>query len=56
MKTVTKIKPKIVIFTAVKKTLYVAWACFRNGQTRDICVLLTSSHFDLGRRWIALSK
>ena len=30
MKLVEKIKLKIVIFTAVKKNLYIAWACFRN--------------------------
>ena len=30
MKIVEKIKLKIVIFTAVKKSLYIAWACFRN--------------------------
>ena len=36
MKIVEKIKLKIVIFTAVKNSLYIAWACFRNGN-HQIC-------------------
>ena len=38
------IKLKIVIFTAVKKSLYIAWACFRNGNT-------DSSTNDKGRHY-----
>ena len=30
MKKVIKIKPKIVIFFSREKSLYIAWACFRN--------------------------
>ena len=36
MKIVKQIQRKIVIFTAVKKMLYIAWACFRKkGISRD---------------------
>ena len=31
MKIVEKFQPKIVIFYSCEKSLYVAWACFRNG-------------------------
>ena len=31
MKKVKRYRLKFVIFTAVKKSLYIAWACFRNA-------------------------
>ena len=34
MKIIKKNQLKIVIFTAVKKSLYIAWACFRNVKLR----------------------
>ena len=41
MKIVKKNQLKIVIFTAVKKSLYIAWACFCNEADPEPC----SVHF-----------
>ena len=37
MKIIKRFRLKIVIFTAVKKSLYVAWAGFRNVKHSSLC-------------------
>ena len=42
MKIIKRFRLKIVIFTAVKKSLYVAWAGFRNVKHSSLCTDLVN--------------
>ena len=44
MKKVKRFQLKIVIFSAVKKSLYIAWGCFRNGIVRCIYREIEAGH------------
>ena len=39
MKIIKKIQLKIVNSTAVKKCTYIAWACYRNGESQQLVYL-----------------
>ena len=45
MKKVKRNQLKIVIFTAVKKATYIAWACFRSGEARVDFSAIEYSYF-----------